>query len=295
MSGIEYVFAGTDPALQNTAIPMLCRCFDEWQMFRARYGEQFPFEEISFLARADGRIAGHVGVMEFPVQDGCGGTLRMAGVASVGVAPEYRGRGIARELCTLAAKWAAQNGFAALPLYTGVPKVYAQCGWRSVPSNGVTLQPPPAAAAAADEWRSGSTLTKAEKAWIIQCYEALPPLPGRVVRDIAGPRFHSWEWVFASDLNRFLVAPEGYALAVDGVLAEIGGDGAALARRCTGVASAFLSPRDRAAEALRAEGWREAQDSPDAPECWHGEGAMLNILPGRTVPDRLFFPLADKI
>lgn len=294
MSKIEYVFAGTDPVLQSSAADMLCRCFDEWQMFRAQYGERFPFEEISFLARADGRIAGHVGVMEFPVQDGSGGTLRMAGVASVGVAPEYRGRGIARELCTLAAKWAAQNGFAALPLYTGVPQVYARCGWQTVPSNGVTLQPPDTAAAASGEWRSGNTLTDAEKDRIIKCYEALPPLPGRVVRDIAGPRFHSWEWLFAGELNRFLVTRDGYALAVDGVLAEIGGDETALARRCTGIAGAFLSPRDRAAEALRAMGWREAQGSPDAPECWHGEGAMLKLLPGRTVPDDLFFPLADK-
>ena len=293
MSEIEYLFAGTDPEHQSTAVDMLCRCFDEWRMFRAQYGRCFPFEEFSFLARVDGVLAGHVGVMEFPVQDGSGGTLRMAGVASVGVAPEYRGRGIAGELCSHAAAWAGQNGFAALPLYTGVPRVYAKCGWQTVPSNGITLQAPPATAAEVCGWRSGNTLTKAEKERIITCYEALPPLPGRVVRATSGKRFHSWEWLFANDLNRFLVTPEGYALAADGILAEIGGEAEAVARHCGGVSSAFLSPLDHAADALRAADWRMTEQT-DAPECWHGERAMLKLLPGKTVPDRLFFPLADK-
>lgn len=186
MSKIEYVFAGTDPEIQGAGVDLLCRCFDEWLMFRARYGRCFPFEEISFVARVDGVLAGHVGVMEFPVRDSSGGTLRMAGVASVGVAPEHRGRGIAGELCNLAAEWAERNGFAALPLYTGVPRVYAKCGWQSVPANGVTLQAPHATAAAAGEWRSGNTLSQVEKDRIITYYEALPPLPGRVVRATSG-------------------------------------------------------------------------------------------------------------
>jgi len=294
MSKIEYVFAGTDPALQSAAADMLCRCFDEWRIFRSRYGRRFPMEEISFLARIDGDCAGHVGLMKFPVRDGAGGTLPMAGVASVGVAPEYRRRGIAGELCNRAATWAAQNGFAAMPLYTGVPQVYARCGWQTVPSNGVTLQPPPAAAAAASEWRSGDALSEAEKDWIKKCYEALPPLPGRVVRDIAGPRFHSWEWLFAGELNRFLVTRDGYALAADGVLAEIGGDAAKVARRCQGVKEAFLSPLDQGTAALQEAGWTLSPAQPDAPACWHGEGAMLKILPNQKVPENLFFPLPDK-
>ena len=61
--------------------------------------------EMMRLAKAHGvncavidekdEIVGHVGIMPFDVLDGNNGVIRMAGIASVGTDPDYRGRGIA--------------------------------------------------------------------------------------------------------------------------------------------------------------------------------------------------------
>ena len=292
---LECVFAGDDPVRQSRAVGLLARCFDEWREFQKRYGDRFPFLELSFLALgADGAPAGHVGLMPFEISDGRGGSLRMAGVASVGVAPEYRGRGIAAMLCEAAAVWAREHGFDAMPLYTGVPPVYARCGWKTVPSGGRTLSAPPERAAARRNWRQGSDLSEAEKTFIRRCYENSPPLAGRVRREEAGKSFHAWSNLFANELNRFLVTPEGYALTTGGVLAEMAGDTDAVAGAVTEVPTAFLAPHDPAARSLLRCGWQITPARSDAPDCWHGEVAMVKTLAGRPLPDELFFPLPDK-
>ena len=166
MNSIEIINAGADPGVQSQAMSLLCRCFDEWVDFRNRWGDRFPFLEYSFVAKINGEIVGHVGIMPFDIDDGTGGVLRMAGVASVGVAPEHRGRGIAGMLCEAAAQWAAEEKYDAMPLYTGVPRVYEKCGWEVVGSGGEAFVPPDTADPQNDKWKRGAELTVREKSLI---------------------------------------------------------------------------------------------------------------------------------
>lgn len=292
MSGIEYIYAGTDPVLQSRAAEMLCRCFDEWIMFRDRYGTGFPFLEISFAALDGETMAGHVGLMPFSVSDGAGGILRMAGVASVGTVPEYRGRGIASGLCEMAARWAKENGFDAMPLYTGFPRVYEKCGWKTVPSGGVSWKNPEPERKRMP-WKKNDELSRTEKQRIIGSRNDSAALPGMVMRTENDGTFHSWEWLFQNEWNRWLVAEDGYALAVDGVLAEIGGAPERIVPLCGDTETAFLSKLDPAGSALRDAGWIREPEQTAAPACWHGECSMLNDLSGK-LPENLFFPLPDK-
>ena len=49
MSDIKFVFAGEDTELQRNSVPMLARCFEEWQIFQAKYGSRFPESSRPFL------------------------------------------------------------------------------------------------------------------------------------------------------------------------------------------------------------------------------------------------------
>ena len=111
MSDIRFVFAGENTELQHDSVAMLARCFDEWRMFQTACGNIFPFREISFVALAENdKIAGHVGIMPFEVWDGKGKIIHMAGIASVGTDPDYRGRGICPKILEILEDRAREKG-----------------------------------------------------------------------------------------------------------------------------------------------------------------------------------------
>ena len=99
MQKIEYRFTGDDPVFQSRAIEVLARCFDVWAERKVQYNNRFPFREYSFVAVADsGETVGHLGIIPFDVA-GDNRIIRMAGVASVAVDPQWRNCGIASGLC----------------------------------------------------------------------------------------------------------------------------------------------------------------------------------------------------
>ena len=295
MSKIDYIFTGHNQDHQYQAVQLLKRCFDEWVDFENSYGTTFPFREESFMAYDEkGRPVGHVGLMPFAVADGCGGLLKAAGVASVGVAPEARRQGIADKLCCMAAEWAEKQGFDCMPLYTGMPQVYAKSHWQTVQPNGAMLIAPAEQNNAPAVWKKGSELTVNEKTQIIQSYLAIRQIPGRVLRTF-DQFFHSWEWLFAMPTHQWLVDEKvnGYALKVENVLAEIAGDLEYYAK-ISGAGKAFLAFEDPAYQALTALGWQEQDKASITPKGWHGEVAMNYTLPGKNTPANFFFPLGDK-
>ena len=295
MSRIDYICAGHNQDYQYQAIKLLKRCFDEWVDFESHYGTVFPFREESFMAFDEkGNAIGHVGLMPFAVADGCGGLLKAAGVASVGVAPEARREGIADKLCCMAAEWAEKENFDCMPLYTGMPKVYAKSHWQIVKPNGAMLIAPSEQKKPVAVWKNGSELTVNEKTQIIQSYLSIAQIPGRVLRGF-DQFFHSWEWLFAMTDHQWLVDEKvpGYALKLNDVLAEIAGDLDYYAQNC-GVEKAFLAFDDPAYQALTARNWQEQERESSSPECWHGEWAMNYTLPGKNIPANFFFPLGDK-
>ncbi len=294
---IEYFCAGADPAIQQEAVDMLCRCFDEWVEFKNIYGRCFPFYEHSFIARENGtgRLAGHVGVMPFDVSDGQGGIWRMAGIASVGVDPDFRGLGIAQQLCENAAQWAQSQHFHAMPLYTSVNPVYRKCHWQDLKASSQVMH------GNADcsglngyQWKKSSELTDMEKDAIVGFYQALPPLAGRVMRTLGDNKYHSWEWIFRNPAASFIVKPSGYAAAVEGVIAEAAGDIIYELSRL-GLTQALLAADDPAAQALLKANWHFAEQTVTAaPACWHGESVMLRNWAIDLPESGIFFALLDK-
>ena len=282
---IAFLYAAPGSAEQNACLPMLAVCFDEWKGDISR----MPFVEESFIARScDGRIAGHVGIMPMRIH-GDNRVLRAAGIASVGVHPEFRRRGIAARLCGQAAAWAAERGYDLLALYTGVNRVYEVCGWRDYSVNSLTLENP---APSGKTGKRGSELTGAERDAIAEWYDAGPVFRGKVIREKKS-FFHSWEQLFRSPDFFWHTGKDGYALEYHGVLAEAGGAELS-ADLFRGVKTAFLSPEDPVAERLLSAGWRIAARNEAHPACWGGENVMARAAAGGSVPSGLFFSLADK-
>jgi hypothetical protein len=237
--------------------------------------------------------------MPFEISDGKGSFLRAAGLASVGVAPEARGQGVANKLCLAAAGWAEKENFDLMLLYTGAVKVYEKSSWQIVQApNCRILSASGNTSSVAGIWKHGSQLSSSEKSFIAECYNALPPLAGRVRRTEDERYFHSWEWTFRNPLNFWRVTADGYALKTDGFLSEAAlpaeSNTAAWQELISGVNQAFLAPQDAIAQELVKLNWN-VHPVTAQPGCWHGEMAMQKLLKKSIAKEISFlFPLADK-
>lgn len=111
----------------------------EWshRLARLSFGGQRPFDETwrarsrvdhGLVAEVDGRPAGQLRVRPDGQVFG-GRSVRMAGIASVGVEPWARGRGIALTLLDRAVEVAREAGQAVSALYPTVPALYRSRGW----------------------------------------------------------------------------------------------------------------------------------------------------------------------
>ena len=167
----------------------------------------------------------------------------MAGIASVGVDPQFRKRGIAGMLCLAAEKWAEENGFDALPLFTALTGVYAKYGWTVQNVNGITLKNPATPSAA--DWLPGSALSPRETDIIKTLYAAKETFPGKVQRLEGSYPANSWGRLFAREDIRWLISKDAYLMRVNDVTAEAGGDVSAAAKLASAVSGElFLSPAD---------------------------------------------------
>ena len=287
---IEYFHAAPGSIEQNACIPMLAVCFDEFVQLRKMYGDIMPFTEESFVARcSNGRIAGHAGIMPITVYGNEGKILKLAGIASVAVHPDFRRRGIAAQLCENAAAWAEENGFDALPLYTGFNRVYESCCWQNYMTGSVLLTNP---CVKEIRGKSGRELSASEKEMIISCYENGAVFPGKTIRS-KDQLFHGWARMFDTQEFTWHVGDAGYALEWENTIAEMAGQGN-WADLCGGIKMAFLSPWDPCVEKLVSAGWQVTAQNDNSPVFWHGENAMLRCCKKKTVPEKLFFSLADK-
>ncbi|MBR2435823.1 MAG: GNAT family N-acetyltransferase [Lentisphaeria bacterium] len=286
----EFVYIGNDPVMQPAVIPVLARCFEEWQGAWER-GGKFPFLELSFIAREPElhHIIGHVGIMPFRISDGRGGIWKAAGIASVATLPEYRGKKIAARLCTMAAEWAAQEGYDFLPLYTAFFRVYECCGWNCF--HDAVLRLKKAENADGSGWRKGSELSAEERETIRMFYETSFDFPGKVLRADSGD-FHSWERMFREGFLLWKCTENGYAVRQENTLAELcvrPGHAAEFAVGCT---DTFLPSSHPAAAELLENGFRAYGADEPVPDIRHGECMMASPL--EAVPGDFFFPLTDK-
>ena len=288
MSDIRFVFAGEGTELQNNSVPMLARCFEEWQIFQERNGNRFTFREISFAALNEkDEIVGHVGIMPFDVLDGNNGVIRMAGIASVGTDPDFRGRGIAANLCRMAAEWAKDNGFDCLPLYTSFNRVYESCGWQNYPVSSISLVN---RNCKKKKGRKGSDLSSTEKAFIMDCYDRTGEFAGKVIRTNDNA-FHGWDRIFRETFFDWYVDKNGYAVAFEGVLAEFYAANGDASELVSGIKTAFLPEKYPAVGALLDGDWQVSAVN-TAPDCWHGENVMTCDI--RKMKTDIFYSLTDK-
>ena len=130
-----------------------------------------------------------------------------------------------------------------------------------------------------------------EKAFIVKCYENMPPLPGRIIRVTDAYAANSWQRLFSKDNLLWHIAPQGYILAVDKVIGEVAGVVDVIP---AGVNKAFLSVQDAAYSQLLNFGWQKDLPPQALQECWDGEVAMMKIFHPEKIPAKLFFPLANK-
>ena len=204
---------------QPAALPLLARCFpDYWEQTAAR-NKVFPFDEISFGAFMGNEIVGHCGIIPYAISDGAGGRFIFGGIASVAVAPEARGQGIARKLCLFAKDWAMENGYDSLPLYTGKDRVYESAGW-----HGYTSTQPRQIVFPNDNQQNstqalgGNELPDNVRARFIDLYER-QDFCGKVLRGM-NREYLGWRRIFQDPAHRFAYGDGITAIFFDDTLAE---------------------------------------------------------------------------
>ena len=290
MDNIEIKFTGDDPVAQQMALDVLARCFPVWAE-RKRIFKRFPFRELSFIAKDGDKCCGHLGLIPMETYGNDGSLIRLAGVASVAVLPEYRKSGIAGKLCQAAACWAEENGFDALPLYTSVMRVYEKNNWQIFPVEMSTLKASETTSGTGDFWKTSAALSNEEKSFIIRCYENMPPLPGRIIRLADDYAANSWHRLFSKNNALWHLTSSGYILALDGVICEVCGT---ISIVPPGISKAFLSIHDPYYCVLNNAGWLPDLPPQQLPECWDGEVAMMKIIDPEKIPAGIVFPLANK-
>ena len=156
-----------------------------------------------------------------------GRAVPVAGIASVKVAPEYRGGGIGRRLMTAVLDSAAERGYPLSALYPATMPIYRSLGWElaggkyvaTVPARSLrTLVAPDATASAGDAGGNGGRTAPAQvrRAGPDDAAEVIAVI-GRAhqaARD-AGPL--TWDegptrqWLSRPDLYSYLAGDDGYA------------------------------------------------------------------------------------
>lgn len=276
-------------------LPLLGICFPNHWKVVADTCREMPFEEISFGAFDGETLVGHCGLVPHDIYFN-GSWYPVAGVASVAVSPTHQKMGIAKNLCDFAAKWAEEQGFLLMPLYTEFFRVYEVCNWQkfAIPA---TVEPVSVFNNETAVWKSGSELTETEKELIISLYENGENFNGKIKRLLSG-KLQSWDRIFCRG-NRFAVNPQMYASTVDGVLAEIyfapgtADDEKRGFFRSLGTLPCYL-PQTESVKMLMADYDWQISDT----DAMHGERPMIRLPRQSNAltenPESIFFALPDK-
>ncbi|MBX5065834.1 GNAT family N-acetyltransferase [Rhizobium lentis] len=101
---------------------------------------------------AGGELAANISAFALPFVIN-GRVVHAAGLQSGAVRPQWRGRGLYRDLTAKALDWCDQQGFEAVILYTDKPSLYEAYGFRSIPLHRYEgAAPAPSTPAAPARW-----------------------------------------------------------------------------------------------------------------------------------------------
>lgn len=151
-----------------------------------------------------------------------GRAVPCAGVASVKVAPEHRGKGIGKRLMTALLDLIAERGYPVSALYPATISLYRSLGWelaggrytavvsarslRSLLAPDAACAPPPARAALPGIRRAGPGDAAAVHAVISRCHEAARDA-GPITRDLESVA----RWLSRDDMYAYLSENDGFA------------------------------------------------------------------------------------
>ena len=222
-TGVTYRMIPPCSPEQDRLLPLLGRCFPEaWG--RRPVGTPFPYAGTSAVAECGGRFVGHAAIQQIKIESGDGDAADIGGLASVGVDPEFRRRGIAAHLCRMQFDCFRERGFAFLALYTAKAPVYASVGWFPYANptapwrlTAGRAEVPPAAAFTAP----AAEFDAERQTEIRRLYGAGACFPGKCRRYEGEKVKHSWRAYFAHRDRRIVLAERGYAMVTaNGILEE---------------------------------------------------------------------------
>ena len=133
MSAIQFLEdAAVDAVLDRQLRELLSLCFTKPcdAVFRDRRYFHEPPRWRWFVRGVAGELIAHIAVHDKQIGTAAG-ELRMAGIAEVCVHPQYRGRGLVRDLLATAHAWLAAQGIPVAMLF-GDKKHYASSGYRNI-------------------------------------------------------------------------------------------------------------------------------------------------------------------
>ena len=291
-------------AEQDNLLTLLARCFpNAWG--KRPPGSPFPYAGTSFVAEAAGKFIGHAAIMHMK-SEVAGQVLDVGGLASVGVDPDWRGRGIAERLCRMAEAYFGERNFAMLSLYTALYRVYEKSGWRrydnaerpwTLAGEGEQLIPGVA----------GADLDETERRKVLAANASGAKFPGKTVRYEGSKVRHSWKNLFGRANLRFYLSQDGYAVTCHGILEELFALGserkallASVLAENAGEVTVAVPPECLSRSEAAGYGFavsREAKQDPMA-----GESPMIYTYTDGRFPElakalaekRLFFPAIDK-
>jgi predicted N-acetyltransferase YhbS len=130
-----------DPELDTAVRRLLCECFpSDAEAFSAGRAWNEVRPAFSVLGRHGDKVVGQVGIIERWIT--CGGApVRVAGIQSLAVAPDWRRSGLSQRLMTAAADEARRRGtrFGLLFCLPKLESFYARLAWRRI-DRAVTMR-----------------------------------------------------------------------------------------------------------------------------------------------------------
>lgn len=125
---------------RSQLLDLLEICFDERTLFE-RYLEcdpEFRWNDLAVVESA-GRLVACAQVFRKQIRL-AGSVIPLGGIGSVATHPEYRGRGLARDLLLEREQYLRDEGFPLGLLFTDIPEFYAKLGWVALPLRQFQLQ-----------------------------------------------------------------------------------------------------------------------------------------------------------
>lgn len=109
--------------------------FEHWMVHALR--EKDGIRELSYVAEAEGRLAGHIIYSSARVETPTGERVPVLNFGPLSVRPEYQRRGVGRALMHTTIASARELGYGAI-LFFGRPEYYPQFGFVEAAAFGIT-------------------------------------------------------------------------------------------------------------------------------------------------------------